>query len=141
MQLTLNDYRFALLGVGAILLLVMVQWLIASGRKAKQPGAIPGKPPSQLSQQDFTFRAWRTHQNTLENLGTMLGGSFFAMLAGASVAWVTSLVWVMVIARLLHMALYYAIATDKNPSPRSYFFMLGWVANLTLITCGVIALF
>lgn len=140
MEQALNNYQFALLGVGGLLLLVMIQWLIASGRKAKQPGAIPGTPPSQLSHQDFTFRAWRTHQNTLENLGAMLGGSFFAILAGASVTWVSALIWVMLVARVLHMVLYYAIATDKNPSPRSYFFMLGWVANLALILCGVVAL-
>jgi hypothetical protein len=31
------------------------------------------------------------------------------------------------------MALYYMIATEKNPSPRSYFFMIGLVSNLVLI--------
>ena len=30
-------------GVWVILATVMVQWFIASGSKAKQPGAIPGK--------------------------------------------------------------------------------------------------
>jgi len=33
------------------------------------------------------------------------------------------------------MGLYYAIATEKNPSPRSYFYMIG-----TLCTFGVFGL-
>jgi hypothetical protein len=31
------------------------------------------------------------------------------------------------------MVLYYAIATEKNPSPRSYFFLIGVVANITML--------
>lgn len=136
-----EPYSSALLGIAVLLLMVFAQWLIASGRKAKQSGAVPGTPPKNLSHHDFTFRAWRTHQNTLENLGTMLGASFFAILAGAGATLVASMVWVMVIARILHMVLYYAIATEKNPSPRSYFFMLAWLANVALVISGMVALF
>jgi hypothetical protein len=31
------------------------------------------------------------------------------------------------------MALYYSIATEKNPSPRSYFFLVGLAANITIL--------
>jgi hypothetical protein len=31
------------------------------------------------------------------------------------------------------MALYYAIATEKNPSPRSYFFLIGIIANVVML--------
>lgn len=141
MNIDLSGYQTSLLGIGVLLLMVFVQWLIASGRKAKQSGAIPGKPPVEMTPLDFTFRAWRTHQNTLENLGTMLGASFLAILAGASAMLVGSLIWIMVIARIIHMVLYYAIATEKNPSPRSYFFMLAWLANLILLIVGIVALF
>lgn len=141
MNLDLSGYQASLLGIGALLLMVFVQWLVASGRKAKQQGAIPGKPPAEMTPLDFTFRAWRTHQNTLENLGTMLGASFLAILAGASPVIVGWLIWIMVLARVVHMILYYAIATEKNPSPRSYFFMLAWLANLVLLIIGIIALF
>lgn len=141
MNIDISGYQTSLLGIGVLLLMVFVQWLIASGRKAKQAGAIPGKPPVEMTPLDFTFRAWRTHQNTLENLGTMLGASFLAILAGASAMVVGWLIWIMVIARIVHMVLYYAIATEKNPSPRSYFFMLAWLANLILLIVGIVALF
>ncbi|RAJ96402.1 MAPEG family protein [Aliidiomarina maris] len=140
MQIDFSDYRVALIGVGLLLLMVFVQWMVGNGRKAKEAGALPGTPPKHLSHQDFTFRAWRTHQNTLENLGTMLGASFLAIVAGANPFWVALLVWVMLFGRLVHMILYYAIATDKNPSPRSYFFGLAWLANLALLILGLIAL-
>lgn len=136
-----EPYFAALFGIGVLLLMVFVQWLIASGRKAKQSGAVPGTPPKNMSHQDLTFRAWRTHQNTLENLGTMLGASFFAILAGSAATVVAILVWVMVLARIAHMVLYYAIATEKNPSPRSYFFLIAWLANLSLVVVGLYALF
>lgn len=141
MNIDLSNYQLSLLGIGVLLLMVFTQWLIASGRKARQSGAVPGQPPQQATHQDFTFRAWRTHQNTLENLGTMLGASFLAILAGASTLVVAWLVWIMVLARIAHMVLYYAIATDKNPSPRSYFFMIAWLANLGLLLVGLVALF
>jgi glutathione S-transferase len=47
--------------------------------------------------------------------------------------WLGILVWIYAISRILHMALYYVIATESNPSPRSYFFMVGFVANLVLL--------
>ena len=140
MQTGFEPYFTALLGIGFLLLLVLIQWGIASRCKAGQSGAIPGKPPQNLSHQDFTFRAWRTHQNTLENLGTMLGASFFAILVGAGTGVVAVLVWTMLVARIVHMVLYYAIATEKNPSPRSYFFIIGWLANLGLVIVGIYAL-
>ncbi|MGX5914898.1 MAPEG family protein [Aliidiomarina sp. Khilg15.8] len=139
-MIDISDYSSSLLWVGILIAMVFVQWLIASGPKAKQPGAVPGTPPQNQTHADFTFRAWRTHQNTLENLGTMLGAAFFAILVGADPAWVSGLLAIMVVARIAHMVLYYAIATDKNPSPRSYFFLIAWVANLALLICGFIAL-
>ena len=37
------------------------------------------------------------------------------------------------IARLIHMVLYYKIATERNPSPRSYFYLIGMLSNLVLV--------
>lgn len=133
-------YQGALLWIAVLIATVLVQWLIASGRKAKQSGAIPGKPPTDLSHHDFVFRAWRTHQNSIENLGTMLGASFLAILVGVDAGWTTLLIAIMALSRIVHMVLYYAIATEQNPSPRSYFFMLGWIANLALLVLCFITL-
>jgi hypothetical protein len=35
------------------------------------------------------------------------------------------------------MVLYYSISTEKNPSPRSYFYLIALVANIILLgLCG-----
>lgn len=141
MLLDLTAYHTSFVWLGILLAMIMLQWLIASYTKASQPGAIPGLPPRDAGHRSFTFRAWRTHQNSLENAGTMIGGFIFAVFAGADAGWLSMLMAIMVIARILHMILYYQIATEKNPSPRSYFFMLSWLANVGILILGFTALF
>lgn len=133
-----NLYHLAFSGLWVILLTLLVQWFIASKTKAAQPGAIPGKLPEQLSHASFVFRAHRTFMNSLENLPLMLGTSFMAILIGANALWTGIFVWAFAIARICHMTLFYWIATEKNPSPRTWFFMLGLTANVALLLlCGV----
>ena len=86
------------------------------------------------------FRAERTFMNSLENLPVFLGTALVAVLAGASPHWTGKLIWIYAGARLLHMALYYAIATEKNPSPRTWFYLLGVLANLGLLGVTLVAL-
>ncbi len=130
-------YGVTFFAIAVILATVLVQWLIASGQKAKEQGAIPGTPPQQQGHESFTFRAWRTHQNSVENLSVMLGTVFLAVISGLSPFWTALLTGLFAVARILHMILYYVIATNKNPSPRSYFFMLGWLANVALLLMTV----
>ncbi|QZN89940.1 MAPEG family protein [Idiomarina abyssalis] len=133
-----ETYTMAYWGVLSALVILLVQWLIASGQKAKQPGAVPGKIDDSLSHSSFVFRAHRTLMNSLENYPLMLGTVFLAFFIGTSAFWTGLFIWVFVIARLIHMILYYKIATEKNPSPRSYFFMIGLAANVALlILCGI----
>ncbi|MTJ01890.1 MAPEG family protein [Idiomarina piscisalsi] len=133
-----ETYLLAYWGVFTALVILLLQWFVASGRKAKQPGAVPGKINDSLSHDSFVFRAHRTFMNSLENYPLMLGTTFLAFFVGASAFWTALLVWIFVGARLIHMVLYYVIATEKNPSPRSYFFMIGLFANIALlIVCGV----
>jgi len=42
-------------------------------------------------------------------------------------------IWLYVIARIIHMLLYYGVATEKNPSPRSYFFLIAALANSVML--------
>lgn len=133
-----NQYHLAFSGLLVILVTLLVQWFIASKTKASQPGAIPGKIAQHLSHDSFVFRAHRTFMNTLENLPLMLGTSFIAILIGATALWTGLFIWIFAIARIGHMALFYAIATEKNPSPRTVFFMLGLIANIALLgLCGI----
>ncbi|MDT0583394.1 MULTISPECIES: MAPEG family protein [Alteromonadaceae] len=123
------------------LIMVLVQWGVATFSKAKQPNAVPGKVDQDLSHDSFVFRAHRTFQNTLENSLLFVATVLFGIAIGQQGLWFGVLVWVYVIARIIHMALYYAIATEKNPSPRSYFFMLGLLANVALLGLLAYSLF
>ena len=93
-----------------------------------------------LGHSSVVFRTQRTWMNSLENLPAMLGTILLAVLVGANVTWTGILVWAFAIARIIHMVLYYAIATDVNPSPRSWFFLIGLLANIVLLGFCIAAL-
>ena len=123
----------AYLGFYLYLLMVLVQWAVATFSKAKQPNAIPGKIDENLSHDSFVFRSHRTFQNTLENSALFVGTVLFAFALNFQSPIFAVCVWIYVAARIIHMALYYAIATEKNPSPRSYFFLIGVAANVIML--------
>ncbi len=129
----LDMYASALLGLWLILMTVFVQAVVASVAHRRQSHYVPGIVAASLSHESFVFRSHRTLINSLENLILLLGTAIIAMMANVDAQWVSACVWVYAVARIVHMALYYVIATEKNPSPRSYFYMLGLVANLVLL--------
>lgn len=133
-----ESHTLAYWGLFVIIFTVIIQSMTAAIAKASQPAAIPGKIDESLSHSSFVFRSNRTFMNSLENLPTILGTSFLAIFLDANTFWTGLLVIIFAFARIMHMILYYAIATEKNPSPRSYFFLLGLAANIALlILCGV----
>lgn len=136
-----EPYRVSLLGILFIIVTAIVQALIAMWVKASLPGAVPGRIDPNLSHGSFVFRSHRTFMNTLENTPIMLASGFLAILCRADIFWTGLLIWIYAISRMLHMILYYAIATEKNPSPRSFPFMAGFIANVVLIGFIAAALF
>jgi uncharacterized MAPEG superfamily protein len=129
----LASYSFAVSGLWLILMTVFVQAIVASVAHRKQKQYVPGIVNDKLSHESFVFRSHRTFLNSHENLLMMFGPALLGMLVGMDAYWLGILVWIYAISRILHMALYYVIATESNPSPRSYFFMVGFVANLVLL--------
>jgi uncharacterized MAPEG superfamily protein len=129
----LTSYSFAVSGLWLILMTVFVQAIVASVAHRKQKQYVPGIVNEKLSHESFVFRSHRTFLNSHENLLMMFGPALLGMLVGMDAYWLGILVWIYAISRILHMALYYVIATESNPSPRSYFFMVGFVANLVLL--------
>lgn len=115
------------------LIMLFVQWAVATFSKARAPHAIAGKISVELSHESFIFRAHRTFHNTLENGVLFMGTVLFAFVINYNSPVFALCVWVYLIARIIHMALYYAIATEKNPSPRSYFFLIGVVSNIVML--------
>ncbi len=136
----LQDYQAALWGVLVIIATLIVQALAGSYIKAKQPGAVPGKIDTDLTHDSLVFRAHRTFMNSLENVPAMLGTAFLAILAGANSLWTAAFIWTFALARLIHMLLYYAVATERNPSPRSYFYLIGMISNIALLVLSAVAL-
>jgi uncharacterized MAPEG superfamily protein len=127
------DYTFAYIWIYVALITLLVQATVAAMSKAKQPGAIPGKMDEHLSHGSFVFRANRTFMNSLENFPLFIGSAFLAVFTGTNPRWVGILIMIYALARIIHMALYYAIATEKNPSPRSYFYGIALIAQVVLL--------
>ena len=129
----LETYTTSLVGLWLVLTTITLQAVIATGVHRRQSKMVPGIVDPALSHDSFVFRSDRTFRNSLENIVPFFGLSVLAMLAGFSAERLAIVVWVYALARLFHMILYYRIATEKNPSPRSYFYMVGLLATFYLI--------
>ena len=128
-----ETYTTSLIGLWLVLTTITLQAVIATGAHRRQSKMVPGIVDPALSHDSFVFRSDRTFRNSLENIAPFFGLSVLAMIAGFSPDRLAIVIWVYALARLLHMILYYRIATEKNPSPRSYFFMIGLLATIYLI--------
>ena len=129
----LEPYTTSLIGLWLVLTTITLQAVIATGAHRRQSKMLPGIVDPALSHDSFVFRSDRTFRNSLENIMPFFGLSVLAMLAGFNAERLAIVVWVYALARLFHMILYYRIATEKNPSPRSYFYMVGLLATFYLI--------
>jgi uncharacterized MAPEG superfamily protein len=135
-QYILSFWAFLFLSFWAFLFIVftlLLQTLIATGAHRKQTQYVPGVVSENLGHESFVFRSHRTFQNSLENAPMMLFAAVLAVLVGLSPGQLAATLWTFAIARLIHMALYYAISTEKNPSPRSYFYAIAMLSNLVLV--------
>jgi glutathione S-transferase len=131
MDFTMYGLTFS--GLFVVLLTLVVQSFVANISKARLPNHIPGKIDPSLGHESFVYRAYRTMENSLENISIFLGSAFLAILINVDPFWTTLTVWIYALARIMHMVLYYRISTEKNPSPRSYFYLLGLFANILLL--------
>jgi uncharacterized MAPEG superfamily protein len=127
-------YNSSLLGIWLILATIIVQAMVAVRVHRRQSGGYsPGVIKSELGQSSIVFRAHRTFQNSLENIIPVLGMAIVAMLSGYSAYKLSIIIWVYAISRIIHMILYYKIATNKNPSPRSIFWAISFLASFYLM--------
>ena len=127
-------YNSSLLGIWLILATIVVQAVVAVRVHRRQSGGYsPGVIKPELGQSSIVFRSHRTFQNSLENIIPVLGMAIIAMLSGYEAFKLSIIVWTYAVSRIIHMILYYKIATDKNPSPRSIFWAIGFLANFYLM--------
>ncbi len=130
----LEEYQSVFLGLWLILATIIVQAMVAVRVHRRQKGGYNvGVIKPELGQSSIVFRAHRTFQNSLENITPLMGMAIIAALSGYSSTKLSVIVWLYAIARIIHMVLYYKIVTDKNPSPRSIFWAIGFLANLYLM--------
>lgn len=134
-------YSYSIAGLLLICLTVFIQNIVAAVAHRKQSTYVPGKVSEELSHDSFVFRSHRTFHNSLENVHQFTLPALFCMFLGASTGILAALIWVYALCRIIHMALYYAIATEKNPSPRSYFYMLGVICNIAVFILAFSQLF
>lgn len=134
-------YSYSIAGLLLISLTVFTQNIIAAIAHRKQGSYVPGKVSEELSHDSFVFRSHRTFHNSLENIHQFTLPAIMCILIGASPSILAWLVWIYALARLVHMALYYVIATEKNPSPRSYFYMLGVLCTALVYLLAFFSLF
>ena len=130
----LDEYQSVFLGLWLVLATIIVQAIVAVRVHRRQRGGYNvGVIKPELGQSSIVFRAHRTFQNSLENITPLMGMAIIAALSGYSSSKLSVIVWIYAFARIFHMVLYYKIATDKNPSPRSIFWAIGFLTNVYLM--------
>ena len=138
----LEEYQSVFLGLWLILATIIVQAMVAIRVHRRQKGGYKvGVIKPELGQSSIVFFEHIELSKISENITPLLGMAIIAALMGYSSFKLSIIVWVYVIARIIHMILYYKIITDKNPSPRSIFWAVGFLANVYLmIDLGVFLL-
>ena len=129
----LNDYQSVFLGLWLALSTIVFQAMVLIHTHRRQKGYKVGVMDPSLGQDSFLFRSYRTFWNSLENIVPMFGMAVIAIFSGYSTYKLSLIVWVFAITRIVHMLLYYVIATEKNPSIRSIFYVIGFFANVFLM--------
>lgn len=128
-----EQYHNLLFVLLSLLAMMVLQQIVATVAHRKQKDMVPGVVDSQLDHHSFVFRSHRTFMNSIENVPifvlTVLVGLFVGV-ESQSLFIVSSVFFV---ARFIHMVLFYLIATNTNPSPRSYFYLIGLLSQLYLI--------
>jgi uncharacterized MAPEG superfamily protein len=137
----LQEYMLSFLGLWLIIMTIMVQQFIAVLAHRKQKTFVPGKLSEKLGHESFVFRSNRTFMNSQENIVQFIVPAVMAMFLGVFNITLAIIVWVYAIARIGHMVAYYKDTRTTNPTPKSYFFLLGFVANLVLMVALLIQIF
>ena len=129
----LGIYQSSLIGLWFILATIVVQAMVLINLYRKQPNYKVGVIDPSLGQDALFLRAYRTFWNSMENIVPVLGMALIGLVSGYSATKLSIILWTYAIARVYHMILYYMVATDKNPSVRSIFFSIGFLAMFYLL--------
>ena len=126
-------YYLSFFGIWALLSLVIIEAIIAMGASRSQKKYTPGILNSDLGPESFVFRSDRAFKNSLENIVPFLGAAIISILLSMDPLRLARLVLVYVLARYIYTAVYYSIATRKNPSLRSLFYLVGLIVTVIML--------
>ena len=126
-------YYLSFFGIWALLSLVVIEAIIAMGASRSQKKYTPGILNSDLGPESFVFRSDRAFKNSLENIVPFLGAAIISILLSMAPLRLARLVLVYVLARYIYTAVYYSIATRKNPSFRSLFYLVGLIVTIIML--------
>merc|ERR1711965_213781 len=107
-------YQSVLLGLWLTLSIIIIQAIVLVRVHRRQKGYKVGVIDPALGQSSFFFRAYRTFWNSLENIVPLFGMAVIAMMSGYSPQKLSVVIWIYSVVRIIHMILYYKIATDQN---------------------------
>ena len=139
MENIIATYPTALLALAVLSFILILQSFIAGAYKNGVMKQNSGSPV-EGTMDDLVFRIVRTHMNGVENFSAFFAASLLAMMAGASVKWLTWLVVATVALRILYWVLYYARIGGDNGGIRSITHVVALILNLIIGVMGIIAL-
>jgi len=126
-------YQSVFIALWLIISTIIIQAIVLIRSHRRHKGYKVGVMDPSLGQESFLFRSYRTFWNSMENIVPIFGMTLIAILVGYNSETLSSIIWIYAITRIAHMFLYYFIVTDKNPSIRSIFYVIGFFANLYLM--------
>ena len=129
-----EEYQSTLIGLWIILTTILFQAMVAIRYHRSQKGGYKvGIIKPELGQSSIVFRSHRTFHNSLENIIPFFGMVVLGVLSEYSASKLAIVTWIYATTRIIHMVLYYKIVTEKNPSPRSLFWAIGFITNIYLL--------
>ena len=129
----MQEYYVSFVGIWALLILIVIEAIISIGASRTQKRYVPGKTNSDLGPESFVFRSDRAFKNSLENIIPFLGAALISILLTMDPIRLSRLIIIYVLARYIYTAIYYSVATRKNPSLRSLFFSVGFLVTIIML--------
>ena len=126
-------YKLVFFALWVILTTIFAQAVVLIVAHRMQKNYKVGVIDASLGQQSFLFRSYRAFWNSVENVVLIFPLVIVGILIDYDSNRLGIITWVYAVSRIGHMLVYYFIATDRNPSLRSVFWLFGFFAMAYLI--------
>ncbi len=134
----LATYQMAISMTALLVVSIHIQSFLAALYKIVLGKQAPGVAAAG-DYHDRTFRVYRTHMNSVENLSMFVAALVFAMIAGVNASLVNWLVAVHVVARMAFWVIYYPGIGAIAGGVRTIVFVTGYLASAILAVSALLA--